>query len=80
MIQWALREVPNVDWRYETKKFIDHWRQSAASTASKSDWPAAWRNWLRRADEGTPGSAGNGHVGGRSPRPDPRREWERNRS
>jgi hypothetical protein len=76
MIQWALREVPTVDWRYQTKKFIDHWRQTSGSNARKSDWEAAWRNWLRRADEEAPSN--NGH---RQQKPsDHRREWERNRS
>lgn len=29
-------------------KFIDHWR---SNNELKSDWAAAWRNWLRREEE-----------------------------
>lgn len=43
---WAAEEVPRVDIDSETKRFRDHeWKQA------RTDWPAAWRNWMRRASE-----------------------------
>jgi hypothetical protein len=35
---------------YETEKFCDHFRGSGAT---KLDWPLTWKNWMRRAAEGT---------------------------
>ena len=35
----------------ETDKFIDHFRSASGANARKVDWPAAWRNWMRRADD-----------------------------
>ena len=37
--------------RFETDKFIDHWKASANENAWKSDWDAAWRNWIRKYAE-----------------------------
>jgi hypothetical protein len=36
---------------YETEKFRDHFL--AKQTERKTDWVAAWRNWMRRASERT---------------------------
>jgi hypothetical protein len=35
----------------ELLKFRDHWKQQAGSKGVKLDWDAAWRNWIRRAEE-----------------------------
>lgn len=35
----------------ETEAFIDYWRGAAGAKARKLDWPATWRNWMRRANE-----------------------------
>jgi hypothetical protein len=55
MAEWARREVPGLigagRGTYETNKFRDHWKQASGANARKRDWPAAWRNWLRRADD-----------------------------
>lgn len=51
MVEWARREVPHVDGRRETQKFIDHFRAASGATARKQDWVSAWRNWMRKADE-----------------------------
>lgn len=44
--QWARAEAPGVDFDRELAKFRDH-----TFKASHSDWPAAFRNWLRRASD-----------------------------
>lgn len=41
----------------ELAKFRDHWAAKTGQDASKADWQAAWRNWVRRAVEFSPGSA-----------------------
>lgn len=50
--EWAEREHPLVDWDAETKKFVDHFRAKTGKDATKLDWPATWRNWIRRAAGG----------------------------
>lgn len=44
----------------EAAKFCDHWRSSTRN-ATKLDWDAAFRNWLRRAAEGGAGAGNGGH-------------------
>jgi hypothetical protein len=53
MREWAHREVPTVDVDASTRKFVDHWRAKAGRDATKVDWIATWRNWLRRDAENT---------------------------
>lgn len=43
MIDWAKREAPLVSIVKATAMFRDHTFKTAIS-----DWPAAWRNWMRR--------------------------------
>ncbi len=45
----------------ELAKFRDHWAAKTGQDASKADWMAAWRNWVRKAVEfGAGGDAGRG--------------------
>lgn len=44
LVAWAQGESPGVDLARETAKFRDHTFKNAIS-----DWPAAWRNWIRGA-------------------------------
>lgn len=62
MVTWARVHVPHVDGKRETERFIDHWHQASGRTASKRDWIAAWRNWMREADDrlGRNGGPGRG--------------------
>lgn len=56
MRQWASTEVPAVDVDKATRVFVDYWRSASGRTATKRDWIAAWRNWLRRdSDSVRPG-------------------------
>jgi hypothetical protein len=41
---WAREKVRGVDLEHETAKFRDHTFARAIS-----DWPGAWRNWMRKA-------------------------------
>lgn len=49
MVAWARANVPHVDGRLQTDMFIDHFRAASGANASKQDWVAAWRNWMRKA-------------------------------
>lgn len=44
--RWARENVPGLDIRLETEKFRDHTFARAIT-----DWPGAWRNWMRTAFE-----------------------------
>lgn len=35
----------------ELTKFLDYWRSVPGAKGRKVDWPATWRNWMRRAAE-----------------------------
>jgi hypothetical protein len=48
MRQWASEEVPAVDVDKATKTFVDYWRAKTGKDATKRDWVATWRNWMRR--------------------------------
>lgn len=40
----------------EAAKFADYWRAQPGQKGVKTDWPATWRNWVRKAAEKRPGS------------------------
>lgn len=46
MREWAVEHAPAVDVDLATAKFRDHTFRTAIT-----DWPAAWRNWLRKDQE-----------------------------
>lgn len=48
MRQWAAAEVPGLDVDGCTRRFVDYWRAESGAKATKKDWVATWRNWLRR--------------------------------
>jgi hypothetical protein len=50
MIAWARRETPQVG-TVETARFVDYWRAKPGAAGRKLDWPATWRNWMRRAQD-----------------------------
>lgn len=50
MRQWATTKFPRVPIDKSTESFIDYW--TAKSTdATKLDWVATWRNWIRKDHE-----------------------------
>lgn len=51
MVAWARANTPHVDGRHETAKFVDYWRAKTGRDATKLDWVATWRNWMRSAEE-----------------------------
>lgn len=63
LIDWTDSEVKGsaVNPSVELAKFRDYWQAKGGADARKVDWPATWRNWIRRAvgDSGV-----SGHQGG----------------
>ncbi|MCY1305410.1 hypothetical protein D9M70_552170 [compost metagenome] len=51
-LTWALTdrpEFPEASLIREGEKFADHWRAATGKNATKLDWFATWRNWVRNA-------------------------------
>lgn len=51
MVTWAREHAPNVDGKRETEKFVDYWQSKTGKDATKLDWVATWRNWMRSTEE-----------------------------
>ena len=47
-------ECPTVDLEAEHRVFIDYWIAQPGSKGAKVDWPATWRNWMRRKQSDAP--------------------------
>lgn len=50
-LRFALDLVGEGAVRLELAKFRDYWAAKAGRDGAKLDWPATWRNWIRRAHE-----------------------------
>lgn len=48
MLAWAGEKAPAVNLDRETERFSDHFKGTGEP---KADWPATWRNWMRRAQD-----------------------------
>ena len=64
--KWALDEFPQLNAefiRHEAGKFRDYWC-SKPKDATKLDWEATWRNWIRKAagDASRPQRYGGGAL------------------
>jgi hypothetical protein len=66
MVTWARKNAPHVDGRIETEQFRDYWQAKSGKDATKLDWPATWRTWMRRAEQNagrrTPGQSGSSRT------------------
>lgn len=51
MRTWAAEKTPLVNVDASTAKFCDFWRAKSGKDATKRDWVATWRNWLRSDQE-----------------------------
>lgn len=45
---WAREERPDLNPKSVAESFKDYWISLAGSRASKRDWFAVWRNWIRK--------------------------------
>lgn len=48
-LRWAVDARPDVQVNLEVEKFRDYWHGATGAKATKRDWPATWRNWIRNA-------------------------------
>lgn len=76
MAAWGREKLPWLDGHRAdeiTEAFVDYWRAVPGAKGEKTDWPATWRNWLRReADKSKPGqlvTAGARSSPGFGPKP-----------
>ena len=46
---WAKGRRPELDIADQIEQFKDYWCAKAGKDATKLDWDATWRNWIRRA-------------------------------
>jgi uncharacterized protein YdaU (DUF1376 family) len=63
--------LPEQRAKSEAAKFVDYWRSKSGAGATKKDWPATWRVWVRTALDRMGG-------GGRAP-PEENDYWRRQR-
>lgn len=42
--------APHVDLQSQTAAFVDYWVAVPGQKGLKLDWPATWRNWMRRQE------------------------------
>jgi hypothetical protein len=50
------RGLPDIDLHLEAENFADYWTAKSGKDATKLDWEATWRKWVRSARDG-----GKGH-------------------
>lgn len=50
-------ERPGVDLQAEHRKFVDYWKAKTGQGATKLDWDATFRNWIRNARTAEDGRA-----------------------
>jgi len=53
LLAWASENHPRVNAKLEMDCFIDYWT-SKGSGATKTDWVATWRNWVRNSEKRLP--------------------------
>ena len=64
----AVEEGHPMDWlAQQLDSFCDYWHAKTGQQATKLDWDATWRNWLRRA---------NDQPGRRRPQPSNQPDWQ----
>lgn len=57
--QWALDDVKDTSVEFirsQADQFKDYWISKSGSAATKMDWEATWRNWIRNAVQRAPRS------------------------
>jgi len=61
LTEWAGGEWDAGHTEFEAEKFRDYWCGKSGKDATKTDWPATWRNWVRNAGPMRgPGKKGGG--------------------
>jgi hypothetical protein len=61
MADWARENAPSCGVA-DQEAFVDYWRGIPGAKGRKADWPATWRNWMRREHERRGGTRANGRT------------------
>lgn len=61
--KWAAEARTDVDPDLEGQKFADYWHAKTGKDATKADWQATWRNWIRNARPPTGYGSGTQKAG-----------------
>lgn len=48
--RWSMERRPDLDAELVAEGFRDYWLAKAGRDGLKADWPATWRQWVRRQD------------------------------
>lgn len=59
-IDWARNEAPGLDIGREADLFRDYWIAKPGKDGIKTNWPATWRNWVRRSSSTRTSGRNNG--------------------
>lgn len=51
MVDWARENVPLVDGKRSTDRFVNYFQAKTGRDATKLDWERTWRNWLLKDQE-----------------------------
>lgn len=51
MLAWSCEHAPSVDARVEAANFVDYWTAKPGAAATKLDWVATWRTWMRNSQQ-----------------------------
>lgn len=62
MAEWARQNTPHVDGRHEFEQFRDYWTAKSGRDATKRDWLATWRRWMRESEQRAGRPAGHRAV------------------
>lgn len=59
---WASNERPDLDMPSTVESFRDYWSAKAGKDATKTDWDATFRNWVRNQRNARPAASSQGNV------------------
>jgi len=60
LLTWAMTERTDLDIKRVIDSFTDYWIAKTGSTATKLDWDATFRNWVRNEKSNRSQQTGNG--------------------
>ena len=76
---WAIAQRPDLDVIRIAEEFRDYWISKTGQGATKLNWLATWRNWIRRQkDHRKPESRPMSHQK-YTEKPMSKQEWQRNK-
>ena len=56
LLGWMMANTPDLNVNHTIDTFKDYWKAQPGQKGVKTDWPATFRNWCRRANENHKGN------------------------